>query len=58
MASRLSDHAKKGDILIGEATKNLVADLWPVHDRGRVSLKGIKEPLQIFSLLKQKSKQE
>ncbi|MEH0020552.1 MAG: adenylate/guanylate cyclase domain-containing protein [Desulfobacter sp.] len=52
IASRLSDHAKGGDILIGEETEKMVRGVWPVHDRGRVDLKGIKAPLQIYSMLK------
>lgn len=52
IASRLSDHAKGGDILIGEETEKMVHGVWPVHDRGRVHLKGIKAPLQIYSMLK------
>lgn len=50
IASRLSDHARGGDILIGKETKKMIQDLWPVYDRGTVSLKGISTPFQIFSL--------
>jgi class 3 adenylate cyclase len=52
IAARLSDYADGGDILINQATKALIAGLWPVHDRGRVQLKGIDEPMQVYSLLK------
>jgi len=51
IAARLSDHARGGDILMGEETKKMVDRLWPVYKRGSVSLKGIKEPLSVFSLL-------
>ncbi|MCP3944831.1 MAG: GAF domain-containing protein [Desulfobacteraceae bacterium] len=52
IASRLSDYARGGDILIGENTQKMIRGLWPVYDLGPVILKGLKEPLQIFSLLK------
>lgn len=50
IAARLSDLAKKGDILIGEETARLIEGLWPVFDRGKASLKGIDEPLRVYSL--------
>ncbi len=50
IAARLSDLAKRGDILIGEETARLIEGLWPVFDRGKVTLKGIDEPLQVYSL--------
>ena len=52
IAARLSDHAKGGDILISQATRELIQGLWPVFDKGRAMLKGIPEPVQIYSLLK------
>ncbi|MFH2059815.1 MAG: adenylate/guanylate cyclase domain-containing protein [Pseudomonadota bacterium] len=52
IAARLSDHARHGDILMGEETKNMVDGLWPVYPHGPVSLKGIKHPLLVFSLLR------
>jgi len=50
IAARLSDLAKRGDILIGEETARLIEGLWPVFDRGKVMLKGIDEPLRVHSL--------
>jgi class 3 adenylate cyclase len=50
IAARLSDLAKKGDILIGVETARLIEGLWPVFDRGKVTLKGIDEPMQVYSL--------
>jgi class 3 adenylate cyclase len=50
IAARLSDLAKSGDILIGEETARLIEGLWPLFDRGKVLLKGIDEPLQVYSL--------
>ncbi|MBT3176383.1 MAG: GAF domain-containing protein [Desulfobacula sp.] len=52
IAARLSDHAKLGDILIGEETQKMVAGLWPVYPLGPVSLKGVKDPVLVFSLLR------
>jgi len=51
LAARLAAHAKGGEILIGEETARLIEGLWPVYDRGLVSLKGIDEPVRVFSLL-------
>jgi class 3 adenylate cyclase len=52
IAARLSDYAKSGDILIGEETKKMVETIWPVYEIGSVILKGVKDPLLIFSLLR------
>ena len=52
LAARLASHATGGDILIGEETRNLINGLWPLYDRGLAKLKGIEEPLRVFSLLK------
>jgi class 3 adenylate cyclase len=52
IAARLSDHAIGGDILISVATRDLIDGLWPVYDRGLMQLKGIAEPMQVYSLLK------
>ena len=53
IAARLSDHAKSGDIVIGEETKRMVDGIWPVYDLSPVSLKGIKDKVPVFSLLRQ-----
>ncbi|MFH2093128.1 MAG: adenylate/guanylate cyclase domain-containing protein [Pseudomonadota bacterium] len=52
IAARLSDHARCGDILMGEETKKMVDGLWPVYPHGPIRLKGIKYPLLVFSLLR------
>ena len=52
IAARLSDHAKGGDILIGEITKEMIDGIWPCFDRGFADLKGVKEAVKIYSLLK------
>lgn len=51
LASRLASYARGGDILIGEETKDLIAGLWPIYDRGKVQLKGIDEPVRIYSIV-------
>jgi class 3 adenylate cyclase/putative methionine-R-sulfoxide reductase with GAF domain len=50
LAARLADHAKGGDILIGEETKQLVEGLWPIFDLGQVHIKGLDDPMSIYSL--------
>ena len=52
IAARLSDHAKSGDIIIGSETKRMVDGMWPVYDLGPISLKGIKDQVPVFSLLR------
>ncbi len=52
LAARLADHAKGGDILIGEETRKLINGLWPVFDAGAVHMKGIDQPQNVYSLLK------
>ena len=56
LAARLADYAQGGDILIGEETRKMIDGLWPVHDMGLVSLKGINEPQRIYSLLRDPAK--
>jgi class 3 adenylate cyclase len=50
LAARLADYAKGGDILIGEETKALIGGLWPTYDKGMAKLKGIEEPIRVYSL--------
>jgi class 3 adenylate cyclase len=52
IAARLSDHATGGDILINQATRDLIEGLWQIFDQGTARLKGIPEPVRIYSLLK------
>jgi class 3 adenylate cyclase len=51
LAARLAGHARQGDILISEKTRELVEGLWPLYRRETASLKGIEEPVKIASLL-------
>lgn len=50
LAARLADFARGGDILIGTETKRLIEGVWPVFDLGQVRLKGLEEPVKVFSL--------
>ncbi len=50
LAARLADYAKGGDILLGEETKQLVEGLWPIFDLGQVHIKGLDDPMRIYSL--------
>ncbi len=52
IAARLASYATGGDILIGWETKKLILGLWPIYDKGMAQLKGIEEPVRLFSLLK------
>ncbi|MGM0428061.1 MAG: adenylate/guanylate cyclase domain-containing protein [Thermodesulfobacteriota bacterium] len=52
MAARLADHARGGDILIGEETQRLIQGNWKVYGRGRHQFKGMDRPLQVYSLKK------
>ena len=54
LAARLASHAEGGDILIGVETKKLIEGMWPMHERGLARLKGIAEPIPIYSLLRSK----
>ncbi len=50
IAARLADLAGEGDILIGEETRKLIEGMWPVYDRGQVTLKGKDRPSRVYSL--------
>ncbi|MBA2882629.1 class 3 adenylate cyclase [Desulfosalsimonas propionicica] len=52
LAARLAEYAQGGDILFGERTRSMIENLWPVYDRGKVGLKGIEAPVQVYSLFK------
>jgi class 3 adenylate cyclase len=51
LAARLADYAKGGDILIGEETRQLIEGTWAIFDRGEVRLKGIDNPMKLYSLI-------
>ncbi|MFO7752441.1 MAG: adenylate/guanylate cyclase domain-containing protein [Desulfobacteraceae bacterium] len=53
LAARLADHAKGGNILIGSKTMELIRDMWPVFNLGTVTLKGLSEPVAVYSMVDQ-----
>ncbi|MBS3731591.1 MAG: GAF domain-containing protein [Desulfobacterales bacterium] len=50
LAARLAEHAQGGEILFGQRTRDMIENLWPVYDRGKIRLKGMDAPVQIYSL--------
>ena len=52
LAARLADRAEGGDILIAEEAKHLIDGIWPTYPLGPVKLKGIEEPVQVYSLVR------
>ncbi len=50
MAARLSDYAQNGQILIGEETAKRIEDSFPIHCLERVSLKNIKDPVEVYEI--------
>ena len=50
LASRLCDEAEDGEILLSARASIAVEDDFPVESRGEVSLKGLREPLEVFRL--------
>ncbi len=50
LAARLAQHAKGGEILFSEATKQMIQSLWPIEDRGTAALKGIDTPIHTYAL--------
>jgi class 3 adenylate cyclase len=53
LAARLAEYAQGGDILFSQRTREMIQNLWPVYDRGKVKLKGIETPVQVYSLFKE-----
>lgn len=52
LASRLCDEAEDGEILLSPKAQIAVEDDFETRSRGEMSLKGIRQPLEIFSLAK------
>jgi len=55
IAARLADLAVGGDILVGEATSELIKDTWPTFDIGEKLLKGMEKTLKVYSLKEMKN---
>jgi len=51
LASRLCDEAEDGEILLSVRAGVAVEDDFQVETRGEVSLKGIREPMEVFRLI-------
>jgi class 3 adenylate cyclase len=47
VASRLSDYAQEGQILIGQETAALVEKKFPLKHLGKVQLKNFKDPVEV-----------
>lgn len=56
IASRLCDEAEDGEILLSPKAAIAVEDVFRVKTRGEVSLKGLREPLEVFRLVKAETK--
>ncbi len=50
LASRLADEAQDGEILLSPRARTAVEDRFPVEPRGEFTLKGIREPVEVFRL--------
>jgi len=50
LASRLADEAQDGEILLSPRARTAVEDQFPVELRGELTLKGIREPVEVFRL--------
>lgn len=53
LAARIASAAKKGDILIGSETASRVEGKIPLHDRGLMKFKNVKERTRVYSLVGQ-----
>ncbi|MCF8034775.1 MAG: adenylate/guanylate cyclase domain-containing protein [Desulfarculaceae bacterium] len=53
LAARLADLATHGDILISDQTRELTKHLWQAHPKGRHPIKGLDQPVEVWSLLKE-----
>ena len=50
LASRLCDEAQDGEILLSPRASIAVEDHIQFETRGEISLKGIREPMEVFRL--------
>jgi class 3 adenylate cyclase len=48
LAARLCDEAQDGEILLSPRARNSVENDFQVESRGEISLKGIREPVEVF----------
>jgi class 3 adenylate cyclase len=52
IAARIGAAAVEGDILVGPETAEYIRDALPLHDRGSMAFKNVKDKIQVFSLLR------
>jgi class 3 adenylate cyclase len=52
VAARIAATSKEGDILVGPETARRIRSEIPLHDRGAVQFKNVKELVQVFSLVR------
>jgi class 3 adenylate cyclase len=50
LAARLSDYAQNGQILLGEETARRVEKDYPLNSIGKIPLKNIKDPVEIYEV--------
>lgn len=51
LASRLENAAKAGEILIAQETYQLVRDKILCADKGKISIKGFSQPVQVYQVV-------
>lgn len=51
LAARLASLAQGGDILLSQAVHDQVSELWSSHLKGEYKIKGIEEPVKVYSVL-------
>ena len=54
LAARIAASARDGDILVGSETAKRIGKESPLHDRGLMRFKNVKEKVQVFSLVRSK----
>lgn len=55
MAARLSQYARNGQILVGEETARRVEQFFSIHSLGKVPIKNIKDPGEIYEVSSSKT---
>lgn len=53
VAARIASTSREGDILVGPETARRIQAEIPLYDRGAVRFKNVKEPVQVFSLVRE-----
>lgn len=58
LAARIAAAARHGDILVGPNTARHVREAVPVYDRGLMEFKNVKEPVEVFSVVRELEQME